>query len=314
MENNMKLLTGTSNPELSDKVSSYLGVSITPMGVKRFADGEIFIEIKESIRGNDVFIIQSTCPPVNDNLMELLIIVDTCKRASARNINVVIPYYGYARQDRKVIPRTPISARLVSDLLEKSGVTRVLSVDLHSGQIQGFFNVPFDNIYAAPVLLSKLKNHFDSEKLVIVSPDAGGVDRARWFARKLNCDLAIVDKRRSAPNVAQVMNLIGDVKGKSALIVDDIIDTAGTLCNTAEAVKENGATEVLAAATHGLLSGPVLERIKKSSLKEIYITDSIPQRKEVMEMEKVQILSISSLVGEAIRRIQLRESVSSLFI
>lgn len=314
MEKNMKLLTGTSNPELSEKVSSYLGIPITPMSVKRFADGEIFVEIKESIRGNDVFIIQSTCPPVNDNLMELLIIVDTCKRASARSINVITPYYGYARQDRKVIPRTPISARLVSDLIEKSGATRVLSVDLHSGQIQGFFNVPFDNIYAAPVLLSKLKNRFDSEKLVIVAPDAGGVDRARWFASKLNCDLAIVDKRRSAPNVAQVMNLIGDVKGKSALIVDDIIDTAGTLCNTAEAVKQNGATEVVAASTHGLLSGPALERIGKSSLTEVYVTDSIPQRKEVMEMKKIQILSISSLVGEAIRRIQLRESVSSLFI
>ena len=232
MIDNMKLLTGASNPELSQKVAGYLGVPITPMDVKRFSDGEIFIEIKESVRGNDVYIIQSTCSPVNENLLELLIILDTCKRASAKSVNVIIPYFGYARQDRKVTPRTPITARLVADLLGTAGATRVMSIDLHSGQIQGFFNMPFDNIYASPVLLNKLQTIYQGEKLTVVSPDAGGVDRARGFARKLNCNFAIIDKRRSAPNESKVMHLIGDVKGATALIVDDMIDTAGTLCNT----------------------------------------------------------------------------------
>ncbi len=314
MIDNMKLLTGASNPELSQKVAGYLGVPITPMDVKRFSDGEIFIEIKESVRGNDVYIIQSTCSPVNENLLELLIILDTCKRASAKSVNVIIPYFGYARQDRKVTPRTPITARLVADLLGTAGATRVMSIDLHSGQIQGFFNMPFDNIYASPVLLNKLQTIYQGEKLTVVSPDAGGVDRARGFARKLNCNFAIIDKRRSAPNESKVMHLIGDVKGATALIVDDMIDTAGTLCNTAAAVKANGAVRVIAAATHGVLSGPAISRIHESVLEEVYITDTIPQSEKINNTNKIKVLSVASLLGETIRRIHLRESVSSLFM
>lgn len=310
----MKLLTGSSNPALSQKVAKYLNVDLTPMEIRRFSNGEIFIEIKESVRGEDVYIIQSTCPPVNENVMELLIILDTCKRASARSTNVVIPYFGYARQDRKVTPRTPITSKLVCDMLDVAGASRVVSVDLHSGQIQGFFNMPFDNIYAAPVLLNKIKDRFKGEDLVIVSPDAGGVDRARWFAAKLNCGFAIVDKRRSAPNEAKVMNLIGDVKNFVALIVDDMIDTAGTLCNTAQAAIDNGAKSVVACATHGVLSGPALSRIKESVLSEVYITDSIPANEKVAGLDKIKVLTISSLLGEAIRRIDNNESVSSLFI
>lgn len=310
----MKLLTGSSNPLLAQKVAKYLNIELTPMDIRRFSDGEIFIEIKESVRGEDVYIIESTCPPVNENVMELLIILDTCKRASAQSINVVIPYFGYARQDRKVTPRTPITSKLVCDMLDVAGATRVISVDLHSGQIQGFFNMPFDNIYAAPVLLNKIKDKFKGEELVIVAPDAGGVDRARWFAAKLNCGFAIVDKRRSAPNEAKVMNLIGDVKNSIALIVDDMIDTAGTLCNTAQAVMDNGAKSVVACATHGVLSGPALSRIKESVLSEVYITDSIPASEKVSGLEKIKVLTISSLLGEAIRRIDNKESVSSLFI
>lgn len=314
LNGSMRLLTGTSNPELSKKVAGYLGVPITPMDVRRFADGEVFVEIKESIRGNDVYLLQSTCRPVNDNLMELLIILDTCKRASANSVNVIIPYFGYARQDRKVTPRTPITARLAADLLQTAGATRVLSVDLHSGQIQGFFNMPFDNIYAAPVLLNKLQTEYHGQKMTVVSPDAGGVDRARWFASKLGCGFAIVDKRRTAPNEAKVMHLIGDVKDSVALIIDDMIDTAGTLCNTAQAVKDNGATKVIAAATHGVFSGPAISRIHESVLEEVYITDTIPQTEQSKNLPKIKVLSIASLLGEGIRRIHLRESVSSLFI
>jgi len=310
----IKIITGTSNTELSEKVAAYLGVDMTPMDVKRFSDGELFIEIKDSIRGEDVYILQSTCPPVNENLMELLIILDTCKRASAKSVNVIIPYFGYARQDRKVTPRTPITARLVADLLETAGATRVLSMDLHSGQIQGFFNMPFDNIYAAPVLLNKVQSAYQGQKLTVVSPDAGGVDRARWFAGKLNANLAIIDKRRSAPNEAKVMNLIGDVSNSVALIVDDIIDTAGTLCNTAKAVKDNGASSVICAATHGVLSGPALSRIYESVLDEVYVTDTIPQAEKAKSLNKIKVLSVAPILGEAVRRIHLKESVSSLFI
>jgi ribose-phosphate pyrophosphokinase len=310
----IKFITGSSNTELSEKVAAYLGVPITPMDVKRFSDGELFIEIKDSIRGEDVYILQSTCPPVNENLMELLIILDTCKRASARSVNVVIPYFGYARQDRKVTPRTPITARLAADLLGTAGATRVLSMDLHSGQIQGFFNMPFDNIYAAPVLLNKIQSAYQGQKVTVVSPDAGGVDRARWFAGKLNCNLAIIDKRRSAANEAKVMNLIGDVSDSVALIVDDIVDTAGTLCNTAQAVKDNGATSVICAATHGVLSGPALSRIHESVLDAVYVTDTIPQTEKAKNLDKIKVLSVAPVLGEAIRRIHLKESVSSLFI
>ncbi|MBN1115467.1 MAG: ribose-phosphate pyrophosphokinase [Oligoflexia bacterium] len=310
----MRFLSGRSNQDLAKKVAAYLGVHITEMDIKRFSDGEVFIEIKESIRGNDVYVLQSTCPPVNENLMELLIILDACKRASARSINVIIPYFGYARQDRKVTPRTPITSRLVADMLQVAGATRVLSVDLHSGQIQGFFNMPFDNIYAAPVLLNKIEKSYKGDNLVIVSPDAGGVDRARWFANKLGCPLAIVDKRRYAPNQAQVMNLIGDVKDSVALILDDMIDTAGTLCNTALAVMNNGAKKVIAAATHGVLSGPAVSRIHESVLEEVLLTDTIPLSEQGVKQGKIKVLSISSLLGEAVKRIHSRESVSSLFI
>ncbi len=310
----MKFLTGSSNPLLAKQVAGYLDVPITPMEVRRFSDGEIFTEIKESIRGEDVYILQSTCPPVNENIMELLIILDTCKRASAYSINVIIPYFGYARQDRKSTPRTPITSKLVCDMLDVAGATRVLSVDLHSGQIQGFFNMPFDNIYAAPVLLNRIKDNFKGEELVIVSPDAGGVDRARWFASKLSCGFAIVDKRRNAPNEAKVMHLIGDVKNCVALIVDDMIDTAGTLCNTAKAVIDNGAKKVVACATHGVLSGSALSRIKESVLSEVYITDTISPSEKVCNLDKIKILTVSSLLGEAVRRIDNNESVSSLFI
>lgn len=311
---NFRFISGNSSKSLSDKVAGYLNVPITDTEIRRFSDGEIFVEVKESIRGKDVYVLQSTCPPVNENLMELLIVLDACKRASANSINVIIPYFGYARQDRKVTPRTPITAKLSADLLQTAGATRVMSVDLHSGQIQGFFNMPFDNIYAAPVLLSKITSEYKNDKLVVVSPDAGGVDRARWFAKKLNCGLAIVDKRRSAPNEAQVMHLIGDVSGAVALIVDDIIDTAGTLCNTAKAVKEKGAVRVISAATHGVLSGPASSRILESDLSEVYVTDTIPLNDRAKSVDKIKVLSISSLLGEAINRIHNQESVSSLFI
>jgi ribose-phosphate pyrophosphokinase len=312
--NNFRFISGTSSTVLSEKVAGYLGVPITDTEIRRFADGEVFIEIKESIRGKDVYLLQSTCNPVNENLMELLVSLDACKRASANSVNVVIPYFGYARQDRKVTPRTPISARLVADLLETAGATRVMSVDLHSGQIQGFFNMPFDNIYAAPVLLNKITTQYKGEKLVVVSPDAGGVDRARWFAKKLNCSLAIVDKRRSAPNEAQIMHLIGDVTGSIALIIDDMIDTAGTLCNTAKAVRDKGAVRAIALATHGVFSGPACSRIMESDLAEVYVTDTIPLGERAKTIDKIKVLSISSLLGEAIRRIHSQESVSSLFI
>jgi len=280
--------------------------------VKNFSDGEINVEIDESVRGMDVFAVQSICDPVNNNLMELLILIDALKRASARRITAVLPYYGYARQDRKVSPRAPISAKLVADLITTAGASRILAVDLHAGQIQGFFNIPVDHLFAAPIILDYLKKIKNS--VVIVSPDAGGVERARAYAKRLNASLAIIDKRRDSPNVAQVMNIIGDVSGKSAVLVDDMVDTGGTLVRGAFALMEKGAKEVRACCTHPVLSGQAIEVIMDSPIKEMIVTDTIPLRKEAKTCPKIKVLSISSLLAEAIRRIYEDESVSDLFV
>jgi ribose-phosphate pyrophosphokinase len=282
--------------------------------VRTFSDGEIMIEITENVRGRDVYIIQSTCAPTNNNLMELLIMTDALKRASAATITAVIPYYGYARQDRKAAPRTPITAKLVADLITSAGVDRVVTVDLHAGQIQGFFNIPVDNLYAVPVILEYLKKRFVGEEIVMVTPDAGGTERARAFAKRLECTLAVIDKRRTGPNVAEVMHLIGDVRGKIAIILDDMIDTAGTLTQAAKALKDNGARSIFACATHGVLSGVAIERINNSDIEEIVLTDTIPLGDKTQQTSKVRVLSVANLLAEAIRRIHEDESVSSLFV
>ncbi|AEH45392.1 ribose-phosphate pyrophosphokinase [Thermodesulfatator indicus DSM 15286] len=312
--NHLKIFTGNANPDLARKISAYLSIPLGQAVVKTFSDGEIYVEIKENVRGSDAFVIQPTCPPVNDNLMELLIMVDALRRASARRITAVIPYYGYARQDRKVIPRTPITAKLVANLITVAGARRVLTIDLHAGQIQGFFDIPVDHLYAAPVLIRYIKEEFRGKDLVIVSPDAGGVERARAYAKRLEAGLAIIDKRRLRPNESEVMNVVGDVKGKVAIILDDMIDTAGTMCKAAEALSERGAKEVHGMATHPVLSGPALERIKKSPMKSIVVTDTIPLREEAKKLKKIKVLSVAELLGEAIRRIHHDDSVSSLFV
>jgi ribose-phosphate pyrophosphokinase len=307
------LFTGNSNPDLADKIAEYLKMSICGAVVKRFSDGEIQIEIDENVRTKDVFVIQSTCDPVNDNLVELLLMVDALKRASARRITAVIPYYGYARQDKKVAPRVPISAKLVADLLTTAGATRVITMDLHAGQIQGFFNIPVDNLYAAPVLLEYIKANFNKD-LVIVSPDAGGVERARAFAKRLDAGLAIVDKRRSAPNKAQAMAVIGDVKDKIVIIQDDMIDTAGTLTEAVNAIVERGAKEVHACCAHPVLSGPAVDRINASPITSIVCTDTVPLNEKAATCDKIKVLTISNLVGEAIVRSYTGDSVTSLFV
>ncbi len=312
--NHLKIFTGNANPELAQKISAYLSIPLGQAVVKTFSDGEIYVEIKENVRGADVFVIQPTCPPVNDHLMELLIMVDALRRASARRITAVMPYYGYARQDRKVVPRTPITAKLVANLITVAGARRVLTIDLHAGQIQGFFDIPVDHLYAAPVLIQYLKEEFRGKDLVIVSPDAGGVERARAYAKRLDAGLAIIDKRRLRPNESEVMNVVGDVKGKVAIILDDMIDTAGTMCKAAEALDERGAKEVHGMATHPVLSGPALERIKKSPMKSVVVTDTIPLREEAKKLKKIKVLSVAELLGEAIRRIHNDDSVSSLFV
>ncbi|MBX6422119.1 ribose-phosphate pyrophosphokinase [Thermosulfurimonas sp. F29] len=312
--NHLKIFSGTSNPELARKICEYLAVPLGAMEIRRFSDGEIFVEIKENVRGADVFVVQSTCTPVNEHLMELLIIIDALRRASARRITAVIPYYGYARQDRKTAPRTPITAKLVANLLTVAGARRVLTMDLHAGQIQGFFDIPVDHLFAAPVLLDYLRDTFRGEELVIVSPDAGGVERARAYAKRLDAGIAIVDKRRPGPNQSEVMHVVGEVKGKVAIILDDMVDTAGTMCKAAEAIKERGAKEVHGMATHPVLSGPAVERIRKSSLKSLVVTDTIPLREEAKEIKKIKVLSVARLLGEAIRRIHADDSVSSLFV
>jgi ribose-phosphate pyrophosphokinase len=310
----INIFGGTSNLPLTDEICKYVGMPRGVARIERFSDGEVFVEIGENVRNVNCFIIQSTSTPPNDNVMELLIIIDALKRASAASIVAIMPYFGYARQDRKVRPRTPISAKLVADLVSAAGATRVLAVDLHAGQIQGFFDIPFDHLYATPVLREKLaREGFTGEGAVVVSPDAGGVERAHAYSKRLGCSLAIIDKRRDSPNVSQVMNLVGDVKGKRAVLVDDMIDTAGTLCNAAEAVIEHGAKQVYAAATHGVLSGPAIGRINDSALTKVWVSNSIPQERRLKECKKLEVLSLATVLGEAVKRIHHGDSISSLF-
>ncbi|MDR1084219.1 MAG: ribose-phosphate pyrophosphokinase [Deltaproteobacteria bacterium] len=313
MPNDIVVISGNSNLELAQEISETLWQPLGEAQVKRFSDGEILVEIGENVRGRDTFVIQSTCAPVNDNLMELLLIIDALKRASARRITAVIPYYGYARQDRKAAPRVPISAKLVADLLTAAGTTRVLAMDLHAGQIQGFFNIPVDHLFSAPVVLAYLKE-IGTENIVLVSPDAGGVERTRYLAKHLSAPLAIVDKRREAPNVAKAMNIIGDVKNRRALIIDDMIDTAGTLTQAAEVIMDLGAEEVMACSTHPVFSGPAIERIKCSVLKQVVVTNTIPLSPAGRAVPKIKVLSVAKLLGEAIRRIHHEDSISSLFV
>ncbi len=309
----MKLFGGTSNPALTLEVCRYIGIEPGKITTKTFSDGETQIEIGENVRGRDVFILQSTSMPVNDNLMELLITMDAFKRSSAKRMTAVIPYYGYARQDRKVKPRVPISAKLVADLITVVGANRVVSIDLHAGQIQGYFNIPVDNIFAAPVLLKYIQHNL-KDNLVVVSPDAGGVERARAFAKRLDSSLAIVDKRRENPNVSEVMNIIGEVEGKIAVILDDMVDTAGTLTQSAVALKDRGATGVYACCTHAILSGPAIERINASPIDRLLVTNTIHPNKNVLTCEKITVLSIAELLGETIKRIHNSNSVSTLFV
>lgn len=309
----IRVFSGNANKELAEKICDKLGVSLGKANVTTFSDGETRVEIDENVRGMDVFIIQSTCPPVNVTLMELLIMIDAMKRASADRITAVVPYYGYARQDRKVAPRAPITAKLVADLIATAGANRVLSMDLHAGQIQGFFNIPVDNLFAKPVLMDYMKENY-IEKTVVVSPDTGGVERARSFGKRLGASLAIIDKRREGPNEAEVMNIIGDVKGKRVIILDDMIDTAGTVTQAAAAMKQAGALEVSVCCTHPVLSGPALDRIEKSEIKEAIVTDTIPLSDRAKNCKKIKVLSVSGILGEAVRRIYYNDSVSSLFI
>lgn len=309
----LRLFSGTSNPPLSRDICDHIGLPLGDTYIQRFSDGEIFLQVKETIRGLDAFFIQSTSSPTNDNLMELLIFSDAAKRASARNICAVIPYFGYARQDRKSAGRTPISAKLVADLITRAGATRILTMDLHAAQIQGFFDIPVDNIFAIPLFAKDIKEKNSLDDVLIVSPDVGGVIRARALANRLHVDMAIVDKRRPAPNVAKVMNIIGDVEGKHCILIDDIVDTAGTLCGAVDALLERGATQVSAYASHGVLSGPAAERIADSKMHELVITDSILQPESIMSTGKVRLITIAPLLGEAITRVYDGRSVSCLY-
>lgn len=309
----MKLISCNANRPLSESIADYLDMRLTRSEVKTFADQEIFVRIDENVRGEDVFVIQSTSYPANDNLMQLLIMMDALRRASARRITAVIPYFGYARQDRKTDGRTPISAKLVANLISASGADRVLTVDLHAGQIQGFFDIPTDNLFGGPVMIDDIKERFGKDKIVMVSPDVGGVVRARALANKLNADLAIVDKRRPEAGKSEVMNIIGDVSGKRCIMLDDICDSGGTLANAAAALKEQGATSVSAYVTHGVLSGSAVDRIQKSVLDELVMTDTIQPSEAALKSKKIRVLPMSPLLGEAIRRIANEESVSKLF-
>jgi ribose-phosphate pyrophosphokinase len=312
MFDKLKIFSGNSNLPLAQEICSELGVELGKAEVKSFSDGEICVEVQESVRGMEVYVVQSTSSPGNKNLMELLIMVDALKRASAQAITAVIPYYGYARQDRKVAPRTPITAKLVADLLEVAGATRMLCIDLHAGQIQGFFNVPVDNIFSTPILLDYIKKRYNNDA-VVVSPDAGGVERARAFAKRLETGLAIIDKRRPSPNVSEVMNIIGEVEGKVAILLDDMIDTAGTITQSAEALKREGAREVYACCTHAVLSGPAIERLNDSCINEVVVTNTI-NPENYRACNKVKVLSVAPILGESIKRIHHGESVSSLFV
>lgn len=313
MPSGIKLLTGNSNKTLAKEIADVLKLPVAEATVSTFSDGEITVQINENVRGSDVFVIQSTCMPVNNNIMELLLMIDALKRASAGRITAVIPYYGYARQDRKAQPRVPISARMVADLITAIGAHRVLTIDLHAGQIQGFFDIPVDHLYATPVLSEYVKKKYVNDT-VVVSPDAGGVERARAFAKRLGASLAIIDKRRERANVSQVMHVIGDVKGKDAILFDDMIDTAGTITQAVSALHENGARKVVAACTHAVLSGPAIERINASELMEVIVTNTIPMDNKKQQCPKLTVLSLGSLMGEAIKRIHEETSISSLFI
>lgn len=313
MPEGIKLFTGNSNRILAKEIADVLNIPVGDATVSNFSDGEIMVHINENVRGSDVFVIQSTCMPVNKNIMELLLMTDALRRASAARITAVMPYYGYARQDRKAAPRVPISARLVADLLEAVGISRVLTIDLHAGQIQGFFEIPVDHLYASPVLVDYVRREYLND-LVIVSPDAGGVERARAFAKRLNASLAIIDKRREKANVSEVMNVIGEVEGKNALLFDDMIDTAGTITHAAAALKDKGAKKVIAACAHAVLSGPALDRINASVLEEVIVTNTIPMDEKQKKCNKLTVLSVASLLGEAIKCIHEETSVSSLFI
>jgi len=312
MLHGMAIFSGRANLALAAKVCQYVGVPPGCIELSNFSDGEIYVQIRENVRGRDVFVIQSTCPPVNENLVELLIIIDALKRSSARRITAVIPYFGYARQDKKDEPRVPITAKLVADLLDAAGADRVLAMDLHTGQLQGFFDIPVDNLFASPVLLPYIQQRRELD-LMVVSPDTGGLARARAFARALDVPLGIIDKRRESKNIAQVLNIVGDVTGRDVLLPDDMIDTAGTIVNAAEALTKNGARSVMACCTHPIFSGPAIERIINSPLREVVVTDTIALREEALECGKITTLSVAGLLGEAIRRIHNDESVSSLF-
>jgi ribose-phosphate pyrophosphokinase len=309
----ISIFSGNSNLALADKICEYLNLSLGNAQVKTFSDGEIQIEIDENVRSKDVLVIQSTCAPVNDHLVELLLMIDALKRSSAIRITAVVPYFGYARQDKKVAPRVPISAKLVANMLTVAGANRIITMDLHAGQIQGFFDIPVDNIFAAPLLIDYIGNQFNDD-LVIVSPDAGGVERARAFAKRLDADLAIIDKRRSAPNQAKAMAVIGDVNDKVAVILDDMVDTAGTLTEAADALKQEGAREIHACCAHAVLSGPAIERITESEMKSMVVTDTIPLKENALACGKIVVISIAELVGEAIIRSYRGDSVTSLFV
>jgi ribose-phosphate pyrophosphokinase len=313
MLRDLKLLTGNSNPALAREIAQYIGQDLGQATVTTFSDGEIRVRIEENVRGGDVFLIQSCCHPVNTSIMELLLLIDAVKRSSASRITAVIPYYGYGRQDRKDQPRVPISAKLIADLITAAGANRILTMDLHAGPIQGFFNIPVDHLYAMPVLLDYIKKQ-DISDLVIVSPDAGGVERARAFAKRLNSSLAIIDKRRESPNQAEVMNIIGDVQGKNAFLFDDMIDTAGTIVQTAQTCMDNGALSAWAGSTHAVLSGPALERLQASCLREVMVTNTIPLNGKDLQCPKLKTLTVAPLLGEAILRIHREESVTSLFV
>ncbi len=312
MANIIKIFSGNAHREMAKEIAAHLGLPLSRADIKKFSDGEISVEIGENVRGTDVFIIQPTCPPVNDNLMELLIMIDACRRASARRITAVIPYYGYARQDRKVRPRTPITSKAIAEMLMAVGTRRVLCMDLHAGQIQGFFNIPVDHLYGAPVLLEYIRKKFDD--VVMVSPDAGGVERTRAFAKRLNAGLAIIDKRRERANECEAMHVIGDVKGKTAILLDDMVDTAGTLCGAAAKLKQMGAKDVHACCSHPVLSGPAIERLENSEVSSLVVTNSIPLRDNAVDCDRIKVLSVSELLGEAIQRIHSEDSVSYLFV
>ena len=309
----MKVLSGTSNPKLSGKIAKHLKLKLINSNIKRFSDGEIYVEVNENIRGNSIFVVQSTDNPANDNLMELLICIDALRRSSAKNITAVIPYFGYARQDRKVVPRTAIAAKLVSNLITNAGANRVLTLDLHAGQIQGFFDIPVDNLFATPIFARHIKKNIKTNDLICIAPDVGGVERTRALSRRVNVGIAIIDKRRPAPGKSEVMNIIGQVKNKTCVIVDDIIDSGGTIVNAARALKDKGAKDIYAYITHAVLSSNAVDKIKKSHVKKLVTTDSIDNSKKLKKSSKIQVVSISTMMAEAIKRISNSTSVSSLF-